>query len=173
MHDTYGFVLVSLDEENRFHVRAPKVYERVDPNTLTPCWPLPAAVNTDAYNGVYVGRGARREARRSCTGGHYTVLWPEYPRMTPDQSILTELANPRSYPTLDMAIAQLDGKLGVAFTQDMIIATNLCLVYRGTEIGVLEKVANGYIFVPDVPQSPLARRVQFKLDKEGVLCHSA
>ncbi len=86
-----------------------------------------------------------------------------------DTTIMRILANPPNYPTLPEAIDMLEETQSVAITHDLIVYPQknaLALVCRGTEVGRL--VSNRYEH--EIPDSPLAKRVQFKLDKEGVLC---
>ncbi len=170
IHEDLGLVSVTVDDDYQLHAVSGSADRIVPPETLTPCWPEAAAINTASYGGMYVGRGARREARRSATLGHYTVMYPERGLMM-DHRIMHELVNPKPYPTLGRAIEMLADTTRVAFTRDLLLTAGNRLVCRGVEVGVIEGSEDRYTFEPDVLDSPLARRVQFKLDKEGVLCH--
>jgi hypothetical protein len=93
-----------------------------------------------------------------------------------DTEIMRQLCSNPEYPTLPEAEAMFDGMSSVAITHDLIVypqAECLGLVCRGIEVGELRKHNGTYVYEPEVPNSPLAQRVRFKLDKEGVLCHSA
>ena len=172
LHNEHGLVNVTLDEEGRFNIRGEKkLHELVAPETLNPCWPQAGAINDLVHGGLYVGRGARREARRSATIGHYPIMWPAFPGVQANLHIMKALLSMQPYPTLEGAFKMVKIQShGVAITRDLIITRHARLVYRGVLVGDIEAATDGYIFVPDVPDSPLARRVQFKLDKEGILC---
>jgi hypothetical protein len=176
-HPEHGVVGVQVNEEqDGFEVRHGRTYSSVAADTLTPLWPEAQAINLPMYNtAAYIGRRARREARRSCTNHHYNVLWTLGRSLVIDRSVMYLLAEPPELPTLPEAIEMLTGDMSsVAISHDLIIypqGDNMSLVCRGTEVGRLVLRDNVFSYEPEIPNSPLARRVQFKLDKESILCH--
>ena len=177
-HDEYGMVLVQvINDGTTFEVQYSDTYTTVEPSTLSPIWPVAQAINLTVYNtAVYIGRRARREARRSCTAHHYNILWSKGRSLVIDRLIMRHMTEPQEKPNIPTALEMmLNGMASVAISHDLIIypapGEELALVCRGTEVGRLVRKDDVIREQPDIENSPLARRVQFKLDKEGLLCH--
>jgi hypothetical protein len=177
-HVTKGIVHVMCAEGSRLVIN-----DRAGTRSLTrgerlECvWPQPRAINVGGH-AYYIGRGAAREARRSATNHHYTIEWTSCPQRRLDISVMQALCDPQEYPSLEAAITGIsDGThQSCAISPDMIIKPTsggrLQLSCRGLSVGYLNMVEGDYEFVPDHDGHPLTKRVQFKLQKEGILCHS-
>ena len=178
MHDTIGLVLVSCDEGTML-VRdgGRSEYQSVESNTLSPVWPDARAIN---YRGhaAYVGRRARREARRSATTYHYPVVWSARWGSGLSFNMFKELVNPSPYPPIAEALDNIaTGELlSVAISRDIILnrfsSGEIGISFQGIEAGLLREENGRYSYMAEVSTSPIARRVHFKLQKEGVLSHS-
>lgn len=181
VHRTLGLVTVSCDD-NQFAACIPGGrYRLVEAGTLSCIWPGARSINLDD-RAVYIGRMARRQARRSATAHHYRILWAsgigEELGIGISHQMMHLLHEPVQYPTFKEALAQMNGNMsGVAVSRDLILQQHpggtLGVIFQGIGAGLLREQFGRYDFIPDVCDSPLARRVQFKLEKEGLLCQSA
>jgi len=177
IHDTLGFVILSCDDES-IQVRTEHRgnWHNSDPAALRPCWPNAGAINQTS-TAHYVGRRARREARRSSTIHHYYWVWNSCSRPPAlGFDVMKQLALPSSYPTAAEALADLSsGNVGArAISHDLILQRNplgqIGVICRGFPSGEIQGESGGYEYIPDVSDSPVSKRVLFKLQKEGVLC---
>ena len=175
MHDTLGVVSINVEERNMYirpigdKLRGD--WKACDASLLTCLWPNPKAINWKCQ-GLYIGRRARREARRSFTSHHYYIAWGAGSPHNMIHTMLPALLEVEDYPPLDIALEQLQSGqyTSVAISRDIIIGPELEVIARGIEAGRLLLVEGEYRFDPELARSPLARRAAFKLAKEGVIC---
>ncbi len=182
LHNTRGFCRVSRaceDSGDDFEIRTipeNNVYA-VRAETLNPLWITSGAINFNDQ-GMYIGRCARREARRSSTSHHYQILFGGHGQVSGSQ--LFQLYQGEEYPNIRAALAKMalmpstQRLCTVAISRDLIlsrIVASGCQIYwRGIAAGTIQEKDTSYEFLPDITGSPVARRVQFKLQKEGLLC---
>lgn len=181
VHRTLGLVTVSCDD-NQFAACIPgSRYHTCEAADLSCVWPGARSINLDR-RAVYVGRMARRQARRSATASHYRIVWASGVTggdmgIGISHQMMHLLYEPNQYPTFKEALAQMNGNnmSGVAVSRDLIFQQHpngaLGVIFQGIGAGIVREQFGRHEFIPDVCDSPLARRVQFKLEKEGLLCH--
>lgn len=177
-HVAEGLVQVQCDDE-LMHIRGRGgEWVEANVNLLDPIWPPSRAINLGGH-AAHIGRRARREARRSATAHHYVVEWSNrWSGITYD--VMNQLLSPDPYPAPEDAIRLLlDSTMStqsIAVSRDLILVRHpnsiLGVICRGISAGTLQAGSGRYEFIPEIPESPVARRVQFKLQKEGVLCLS-
>ena len=176
LHDELGIVSISIDgEEVWAQTNARGSNQVVEPHTVRPFWPDPRAINI-GNGSMYVGRRARREARRSATIHHYYNAWGD---TTSNISwlVFAELYAMTPYPAIEEALVSLRGleRTSVAVSRDLILVgttTPIRILCRGAYVGELAESNGRYEFIPEIESSPIARRILFKLQKEGILCLS-
>ena len=164
-------------DEDEMHIRAANnEWVACEPDLLDPIWPDGRAINLEGH-AAYIGRRARREARRSATPHHYMVQWSNrWSGIT--YGVMDQLLSPPPYPMPEEAIRLLldHTRQSIAVSRDLILVRHpnnvLGVICRGEPAGTLREGSGRYEFIPEIPESPVARRVQFKLQKEGVLCLS-
>lgn len=173
LHDKHGVVYVQVGDGSTLlckkigEVRTSR-WIPCSPETLTYLWPEPKAINFGS-RGLYIGRRARREARRSATVGHYYVAWGSDML---GHTMMKEFIFPSDYPSLEEAIDKLNNREwdSAAINRDIIITDTLGVVTRGHNVGQMITERGQYAYCPTLADSPLCKRTAFKLGKEGILC---
>lgn len=182
LHEKLGVVRVSVDGHQLYARKGGSIGKCVEPEELTSLWPMPRAINY-ADQGVYVGRRARREARRSATQNHYFIMWQEG-HFCLDTKMMRQLCFPDEYPSLEWCRKALNTQEvnSVAWTPELILSSTTVpdrygLVCKGFEAGIVEYNEDEGSFIPVVEDGEIVsqamRRAMFKLDKGGYLCHSS
>ncbi len=182
VHRTRGLVTVSCDADQFAAATPGGRYSLCKSEDLSCVWPGARSINISGI-ALYIGRMARRQARRSATSGHYRVFWrgdggldDHGPGVS--HKMMQLLYEPEAYPQFSEALSLMKGKVGsVAVSRDLILqqypSGDYGVIFQGIGAGLLREQFGRYDFIPDVCDSPIARRVQFKLEKEGLLCQSA
>lgn len=136
---------------------------------LTALWARPGAYNI-GETAFYLGRKARRSARRSMSTEHYNIMWSSVGTRISNKYLEAALKHDR-YPTLAAALRELKrGKSARAISREIILAKTdtdaVKVVFRGQVAG---KIENG-LFVPRIEAAPLAKLARVRLAAEGILC---
>ena len=169
-HDELGPVSVSA-EGGQLYVRAACGGRRkvVEPKTLEPLWIRPGAYNVRGA-AIYIGRRARRNARRSSCPDHYMVKWSGIgARMS--QGLMWSCLRPEAYLPYADAVEALENGIAqsVAISRDLILSNNgdgMAVILRGQMAGTIR---DG-LFTAPYETSPLAKMARGKLSQEGVVC---
>lgn len=145
---------------------------RVTPDALMPLWARPGAYNVGS-TAVYVGRRARRSARRSMSHEHYHIKWSSNGSARMSNKYLWAALTPQQYPSYDEAITELrqGDSAARAISRELILARGrdgkrIKVVLRGQVAGYIEND----LFVPNCETAPLAKLARGRLAAEGVLC---
>lgn len=174
LHDRHGVVHIQVEDYQFLYKRigTEKAYqwklEEDTPQHLSCLWPSPRAINFES-RALYIGRRARREARRSMTTNHYYVVWG---RDSLRHRIVKEFVHPSDYPNLSDAIDELASQArdSTAISKDIILTNTLEVIARGHNVGQLVEEHGQHVYAPSLALSPLCKRTAFKLGKEGILC---
>lgn len=170
-HETDGPLFVQMPDDTLCG-KGPgeRRLRRLDPEHLSPLWLRPGAYNVDR-TAVYIGRRARRSARRSMSTEHYHVKWSSNGSARISGKYLWAALQPQQYVTLQEAIRQLNSEEATAraINREIILAkgrTGVKVVLRGQVAGYIKD----NLFVPQSEIAPLAKLARSRLSFEGVLC---
>ena len=136
-------------------------------------WPQAGAYNIDGH-GVYVGRKARRNMKKSAYD-HYYIQWGE--KMVRSDKLLWCLAKGTNWLDRDAAVAVLDQRVmkSVAIAQEIILQClrgkgmkdeGFTVIFRGQEAGILKDDE----FTPARRGDIMSKLAEFSLVQEGIKC---
>ena len=176
LHDVHGAVYVVVEDQTLYAHTGGRP-RQCAASHLSNLWPSPKAINHQGQ-GVYVGRRARREARRSFTVNHYYVLWPTNHRSAMgmsnslSNSLVRTFLNTTDYPNIYSSVRNItEGESrSAAISKDIIIANELEVIFRGVPLGKLEQDRDQCFFIPSSYNTTLAKRAILKLNKQGIIC---
>lgn len=159
-----------MDDELHGKEATQRAMRRLDPATLHPIWVRPGAYNVGS-TAVYIGRRARRSARRSMSTEHYHIKWSSNGSARISGKYIWAALDPLPYTPLREALAALKSGEATAraVTRELIVAKakrGVKVVLRGQVAGVLVDD----LFVPDSDIAPLAKLARTRLAQEGILC---
>ena len=157
-------IMLSADDEN------PK---RVILSDLECWWPEAGAYNIDGQ-GVYVGRKARRNMKKSAYD-HYYVQWGQ--RIMRSDRLLWMLAKGPNWLDRDAAVKVLKQRVmkSVAIAQEIILQrlkgkgmkdAGFTVIFRGQDAGILKDDE----FTPARRGDIMSKLAEFSLVQEGIKC---
>lgn len=170
-HEQDGFVFVQVpDDTLRGKGPGDRTNRTLDPELLSPCWVRPGAYNI-GRTAIYLGRRARRSARRSMSTEHYHIKWSTNGSARISGKYIWGALAPEAYTPLREALAALTAGEATAraINREIILANGrdgIKVVLRGQIAGYIRD----NLFVPDCEIAPLAKLARSRLAQEGVLC---
>jgi hypothetical protein len=170
-HDDGRFLFVQVpDERMRGKEKDSRAFEDVNPAELSPVWARPGAYNVGS-TAVYIGRKARRSARRSMSTEHYHVKWSSNGSARINGKYLWNALMPEDYTPIGEAIQLIRTKAATAraINREIILANGragIKVVLRGQVAGHIRD----NLFIPNNEMAPLAKLARSRLAQEGVLC---
>jgi hypothetical protein len=170
-HDDGRFLFVQVpDVQMRGKEKDSRTFEDVNPAELSPVWARPGAYNVGS-TAVYIGRKARRSARRSMSTEHYHVKWSSNGSARINGKYLWNALMPEDYTPIGEAIQLIRTKAATAraINREIILANGragIKVVLRGQVAGHIRD----NLFIPNNEMAPLAKLARSRLAQEGVLC---
>lgn len=174
LHAIEGVVQVISRDRSLYIRKGNGQWNPTDHNHLECLWPRGRAINVSGQ-ALFIGRQARREARRSITMHHFSILWPgtSVSGMINDVQ-MNELCFPSEYPSMGYVLRAFKQgeRRSVAVTASIILCSRTNganVIFKGEDAGNIEFTPNQHIFTPRL-DCPLSKRALFRLQKEGILC---